>query len=339
MKEQTTISSVKKTFVTNKSTLTIISQSSEITEVISRIDKIAGSNSSVLLVGETGVGKEIFAEYVHRTSLRSSKPFVKISLSALPPELLESELFGHERGSFTSAHNEKKGLFEIANSGSIFLDDIDDVPMAIQTKLLRVLESKELLRVGGTTPIPVDVRLITASKVNLKTLIEKGLFRSDLFYRINVVPINIPPLRERRDDIPPLAEHFLSHYAPNKNITISKIALRAMVNYSWPGNIRELRNIVQRIALFAEQEIKIDDLPFEIRNEEPMELILQACNRCFVDKAMTFEQVIGCLEQNLLRQALSKSLGNKTQASKMLNLSPSTFRDKLKKHNLFCEEN
>ena len=176
--------------------------------MISRIDKIVDSDSSVLLIGETGVGKEIIAEYIHRSSSRAGEPFVKLGLSAMPVELLESELFGHEKGAFTSASYEKKGLFEIANGGTIFLDDIDDVPVLIQTKLLRVLESRELLRVGSTTPIPIDVRLITATKIDLKDLANKNLFRADLYYRINVVPIKIPPLRARRDDIPYLVEHL-----------------------------------------------------------------------------------------------------------------------------------
>jgi transcriptional regulator with PAS, ATPase and Fis domain len=208
--------------------LTLITQNEVMRGILSRIDKIVDSDSSILLIGETGVGKEIFAEYIHRTSARSQKPFVKIALSALPADLLESELFGHERGSFTSANTEKKGLLEIANYGSIFLDDIDDVPLQIQTKLLRVLESRELMRIGGTKPIPIDVRLITASKVDLKELVNRGIFRADLFYRINVMPIIIPPLRERRDDIPPLVEYFLKHYKPEKVLTPSPSALRAL---------------------------------------------------------------------------------------------------------------
>ena len=312
--------------------LTLITQNEEMRGILTRIDKIVDSDSSILLIGETGVGKEIFAEYIHRTSARSQKPFVKIALSALPADLLESELFGHERGSFTSANTEKKGLLEIANYGSIFLDDIDDVPLQIQTKLLRVLESRELMRIGGTKPIPIDVRLITASKVDLKELVNRGIFRADLFYRINVMPIIIPPLRERRDDIPPLVEYFLKHYKPEKVLTPSPSALKALVNYSWPGNVRELKNVIQRIALFAEDEIQVIDLPLEIQTENPLDFLLKACNKCYVDGDMSFEQIVGCLEHNLLKEALRKSLGNQSQAAKSLGLSLSTFRDKLKKH-------
>lgn len=313
----------------------ILTNNDVMKELIRKVDKIVKSESSVLLVGETGVGKEVFAEYIHRNSKRSDQSFVKIGLSALPEDLLASELFGHERGSFTSAMMNKKGLFEVANSGSIFLDDIDDVTMAIQTKLLRVLESHELMRIGGTVSIPVDVRLITASKVDLKILIEQGKFRSDLFYRINVVPINIPPLRERRDDIPLLANHFLKVYAPEKDISINHSAMQAMISYNWPGNVRELRNLIQRLSLFIESEITSKDLPPEIRMEDPEEMIIKACDKCFLDKEMTFEQVVSCLERNLLRNALDRAEGNQTKAAQMLKMSLSTFRDKCKKHEAF----
>ncbi len=318
----------------NLKPVTLVSQNKSVKEIISIIDRITHSDGSVLLVGETGVGKEIFADYIHHTSHRKDRPFVKVSLSALPPELLESELFGHEKGSFTSAHSEKKGLFEIANSGTIFLDDIDDVPMAIQTKLLRVLESKELIRVGATKAIPVNVRLITASKVDLKILIDKGMFRPDLYYRINVVPLNIPPLRERKDDIPVLFEYFLKRYNGDKELKVSVSAMQSMINYSWPGNVRELRNVAQRISLFAEKEIHLKDLPSEVRQLDGLESLLKACDRCFLESSMSFEQVVACLEINLLNQALKESKSNQSRAAKKLKMSLSTFRDKLKKYNL-----
>ncbi len=319
---------------TDRSSVNIISNNNRINELLERIDKVVKSDSSILLVGETGVGKEIFAEYVHQHSLRKEKPFVKISLSALPEDLLESELFGHEKGSFTSAHNVKKGLFEIANNGSIFLDDIDDVPLSIQTKLLRVLESHELMRVGGTTSIPVDVRLITASKIDLRILIEKGSFRSDLYYRINVVPIKIPPLRHRCNDIEPLVNHFLQIYAPNKEIEVDPSALSAMMAYSWPGNVRELRNVIQRLSLFAEEKISIDDLPVEMRSDSPEDMLIKACHNCLFEKEIGFEEVMHCLEKKLLIEAIRKSSGNQTKAAQKLKLSLSTFRDKMKKYNI-----
>jgi len=314
-------------------TLSIITQNEEMRQLIKRVDKVVASNTPILIIGETGTGKEIFAEYVHRTSPRADQTFVKISLSALPAELLESELFGHVRGSFTSASTEKKGLFEIADKGSIFLDDIDDVPIQIQKKMLRILESGELLKVGGTTTIPVDVRLITASKVELKEMVNKKLFRSDLFYRINGVPVRIPPLRNRKDDIPLLINHFFKQYFPKKNVNISKDATAKLINYSWPGNVRELRNIIHRLALLVDDEILVKDLPTEISDESAFDNIIKACKNCFIEDNISFEDLIKCLEQNLINEALERADGNKTQAAKMLGLNISTFRDKIKKLN------
>ncbi len=315
----------------------LISENEEIHKIIRKIDRVVDSNSAVMLVGETGVGKEIFAEYIHRSSNRSDNPFVKLSLSALPADLLESELFGHEKGSYTSAHSEKKGLFEIANTGSIFLDDIDDVPLPIQTKLLRVLESRELMRIGGTKSIPIDVRLITASKIDLKILIEKGRFRNDLYYRINVVPVYIPPLRERREDIEPLSRHFFQIYSPEKKYSFTDTARHALKAYSWPGNVRELKNVIQRLSLFADEAIDHEDLPPEIKNEDPIELIIKACDKCYRDNNMSFDQVVACLESNLLKEALQNYECNQTKAAQSLNLSLSTFRDKIKKYDINCE--
>ncbi len=314
--------------------LALIASSEVMRSILSRIDTIAASDNSVLLIGETGVGKELIAEYIHRTSPRSARPIVKVGLSALPPELLESELFGHERGAYTSASSDKKGLFELAETGTIFLDDIDDFPLALQSKLLRVLESREVMRVGGTTPISIDVRLITATKVDLKELVNRNLFRPDLYYRINVVPIVIPPLRDRRDDIPAIIDHFLARYGTTPNIKVADEAMRALTNYSWPGNVRELRNVVQHIALFANGEIRMKDLPNEIREDAPLDLMVKACHRCFTEEKMSFDQVVACLEMNLLRQALKHADGNRTQASKSLGMSLSTLRDKLKKYNI-----
>jgi transcriptional regulator with GAF, ATPase, and Fis domain len=314
--------------------ISLIAKSAAVRDIVSQIDTIASSDSSVLLIGETGVGKELFAEYVHRTSSRSPRPFVKVSLAALPPELLESELFGHDKGAYTSASSEKKGLFELADSGSIFLDDIDDFPLPLQSKLLRVLESHELMRVGGTTPIPVDVRLITATKVDLKEMVQRNLFRADLYYRINVVPFVIPPLRERAEDIPILVDHFIKRFSGDRTVEIDREAMTALTQYSWPGNIRELRNTIQRILLFVNGAIHYSDLPPEVRNENPVDILVKACNRCFAEENMTFEQVVECLEINLLRRMLEESRGNRTRTAKKLGMNLSTLRDKLRKYNL-----
>jgi len=316
----------------NQKSLTILTQNNRMQNIIYGIDHIVASDSSILLIGETGVGKELFAEYIHRTSQRQMQPFIKIGLSALPAELLESELFGHEKGAFTSAGNEKKGLFELADNGTLFLDDIDDFPFQLQSKLLRVLESRELMRIGGQASIPINVRLITASKKNLNDLVEKGIFRADLFYRINVVPVEIPPLRERSEDIPLLAEYYLKRFAQEKEIKIEKEALRKLVHYQWPGNVRELRNVIQRISLFAANEITVKDLPSEIRDDHPIRSLTKACQRCLTNEEMTFEEVVACLEKNLIQQSLQETNGNKTQAAKLLKMNFSTFRDKLKKY-------
>ena len=314
--------------------LTMITQNARMRELLESIDLMNDTDSSVLLIGETGVGKELFAEYIHRTSRRAAEPFVKVGLAALPRDLLESELFGHERGAYTSAHNEKKGLFELANHGSIFLDDIDDFPLELQSKLLRVLESGELMRVGGQKTIPVDVRLITATKIDLKLLVEKSIFRPDLYYRINVVPISIPSLRDRRDDIPILIDHFIKRFVPDRKLSVDEEAMNALVAYGWPGNVRELRNVIQRVVIFANGAVRKENLPNEIREDHSLQNIMKACTKCLVENDWTFEQLTDCLEMNLLTQTLKFHEGNRTQAAKQLGLSLSTFRDKLKKHGI-----
>jgi len=314
--------------------LTIISQSASLRSVLDRALTVAGSTGSVLLVGETGVGKELFADYIHEASPRAEGPLVKVALSSVPQELLESELFGHERGAFTHAISEKKGLLELAQSGSVFLDDIDDVPGAIQVKLLRALEAREVQRVGAAKPIPIDVRVIAASKLDLKALVDAGRFRADLYYRLNVFPLEIPPLRQRREDIPILVEHFLKRFSPDQEIVFSQAAQDALDEYGWPGNVRELRNVVQRVALFASGEVGVDDLPAELTNGHVTDRLIKACLNCATEESMTFQEVVACLETNLLRQALGDCSNNHTRAARTLGLSPSTFRDKLKKYDL-----
>ena len=314
--------------------LTIVGRSARMAQVLERARTIAASTGCALLIGETGVGKELFADFIHRSSPRAHGPLIKIALSAMPHELLESELFGHERGAFTNAHQAKRGLFEFAHTGSLFLDDIDDVPMAIQSKLLRVLEAREVLRVGSGIPIPIDVRVIASSKVDLKDLVGRGLFRADLYYRIHVFPVEIPPLRVRREDIPLLAEHFLRRFTGGEALHIEPSAVEALARYDWPGNVRELRNVIQRVALFARSGIGLEDLPPEFREGPPRDRMVQACMQCFGDGALPFGEVMACLEANLLGEALQRTDGNRSRAAELLGLSPSTFRDKLKKHRL-----
>lgn len=317
----------------------IVSRNKDILTILSRINKIASSDCSVLLIGETGVGKEMFAEYIHHKSDRNHNNLIKVSLSTLPSDLFESELFGHDRGAFTGSVHEKKGLFELANHGTIFLDDIDDFPLHLQTKLLRVLESGEIIRIGGEHAIPLDIRLITASKLDLSDLVAQGKFRMDLFYRINVFPITIPPLRERIDDIPVLIDHFIKLYEPSSKLQVHKDALKVLEKYSWPGNVRELRNVIQRIILFEQNEIGLESLPLEIKGNKKLNFFHNSCSECFEKNNMSFSQIVNCVEMRLLDAALKKTNGNKSKAAKLLDLSLSTFCDKLKKYDLHSFSN
>jgi transcriptional regulator with PAS, ATPase and Fis domain len=312
--------------------VSIITRNSKMKELLKLAAKAASSDSPILLVGETGVGKEIFADFIHRSSPRTQNSMVKIGLSAMPPDLMASELFGHEKGAYTSAVNSKPGLFEMASMGTVFLDDIDDVPCEIQGKLLRVLESQELIRIGGTETRSIDIRLISSSKVNLDDLVKAEMFRSDLQYRINVVKIVIPPLRERSDDIELLANHFIKRYAPNRQLIINTEALNCMENYHWPGNIRELRNVIHRATIFCNDEITIKEIPPEIRDSNPLEQIISDCSICFNKKGMHLNQILGCIEYKLILEALRKTKGNQSHAAQLLHLSLSTFRDRFKKY-------
>lgn len=311
--------------------ISIITQDEKMLNLIERINKVVDSDSSILLIGETGVGKEVFADYIHHLSNRGQQPFVKIGLSAMPSELLESELFGFEKGSFTNADHLKQGMFEMAHTGSIFLDDIDDTPLYLQAKLLRVLESNEIRHIGGTNSIPVDVRLICASKFEVKDLVEQNKFRQDLFYRINIVQIRIPPLRGRKNDIPLLVDHFLKRFAPEKNLSIADETLKLFMDYQWPGNVRELRNVIQRSSLFAEKIIEIKDLPDDLIQLNHLEKLVNTCHTCYISGEMTYQEVLNCLESRLLNEALQNTKGNQSEAAKKLGMKLSTFRDKLKK--------
>jgi len=312
----------------------ILTQDREMLAIIERLRAIAQTEGAVLLTGETGVGKELLAEFVHQQSSRAKRPLVKVGLASLPRELLESELFGHEKGAYTHAIALKKGLFELSDGGSIFLDDIDDFPLELQAKLLRALEAHEILRVGGTTPIRVNTRLISATKVDLKELVARHAFRADLYYRINVMPIAIPPLRRRNDDIPLLATHFLKHYAPDRLLSLSERACARMRQYSWPGNIRELRNVVQRMCLAESDLIDETELPDEGCSPSQADELAEQCAICRAERDLSLEEVVSCVERKLLKEALAKAGGNQSQAARTLQLSLSTLRDKLRKHHL-----
>jgi len=305
----------------------MVGASKAMVEIFHRIDECLASDSTVLLTGETGTGKDIAACVIHHNSKRSKGPFVKVSYASLSKEIIESEMFGHEKGAFTSASREKIGRFEYADKGTIFLDEIDDTTSELQVKLLRVIEEQVFERVGSSTPIKVDVRVIAATKVNLREQTEKGLFRKDLFYRLNVMPMYIPPLRERKEDIPLLLDHFLKKPDGTKsNIRIDPIAMDVLNSYSWPGNVRELKNIIERLKnIKGEGVVTLFDLPEEIRF-----VSLAAAQK----GTSTFYDTINAVEKKLLVEALRVSGGNKSRAARELGLKLSTFRDKLAKHNL-----
>lgn len=234
----------------------IIGHSKPMQEVFSIIEKIASSSVTALLLGESGTGKELVARAIHESGVRKSKPFIKVNCAALPENLLESELFGHEKGAFTGAHAARPGRFELANDGTIFLDEIGEMPLALQAKMLRVLQEKQFERIGGTKTIDVDVRIVAATNVGLEEAVSEGSFRADLYYRLNVVPIILPPLRDRIDDIPLLFTHFLkkSNERNNKEVKLTSELLDFLLNYSWPGNVREMQNMVERLVILAEND-------------------------------------------------------------------------------------
>jgi transcriptional regulator with PAS, ATPase and Fis domain len=236
----------------------VIYKSKDMEDIVALAEKIAGSDATVLIQGESGVGKDIIAKLIHRCSLRKDKPFIKINCASIPENLMESELFGYEKGAFTGAsENGKSGIFELANGGVLFLDEVGTIPIYLQPKLLRAIQEKEIIRVGGASYTPLDIRIIAATNIDLKAAIRNNTFREDLFYRLNVVPIMIPPLRKRKDDICPLAEHFLKVFNKKYNTTkkMDDQAMGALLHYRWPGNVRELENIVERLVITSRSDI------------------------------------------------------------------------------------
>ena len=254
-----TIKTVKKVEIPK----TFIANSNSIKQVLDMASRVSKTDASVLLLGESGVGKEEFSKFIHNSSNRSNAPFVAINMSAIPENLVESELFGYEKGAFTDAVNQKIGLFESANGGTLFLDEIAEMPYHLQAKLLRVLQEKEMFRLGGTKPIKLNIRIISATNKNLKDFIETGKFREDLFYRLNTIPLNIPALRERKDDIIPISEMILNKVLKEYSLEdkiLSEEAKKELLNYEWPGNVRELISVIERSAILSDKEIKSSDL-------------------------------------------------------------------------------
>jgi DNA-binding NtrC family response regulator len=304
----------------------IIAKSDKMQAVLALVERVAPTNSTVLIGGESGVGKDLVARAIHEHSQRSSGPFVKINSTAIPETLLESELFGYEKGAFSGAATSKPGKFEVANNGTLFLDEIGDVPAAIQVKLLRVLQDREFERLGGTKTLKVDVRLVAATNRDLRAALEEGTFREDLYYRLNVVAIDIPPLREHKEDIPALAQFFLEKIARESAKPVQAItpaAMKMLMDFHWPGNVRELQNVLERaITLSTGSTLDVADIHIDTARRAHVET-----GSAVLPEGMSMEQ----WEEELLREALKRADGNKSQAARALGLSRNALRYRLSK--------
>lgn len=308
----------------------IIGKSKAMQEVYRTLEKVAPTDSSVLIYGESGTGKELIARAIHKLGLRAGKPFIRVNCGALVESLLESELFGHEKGAFTGAVKRKKGRFELAHLGSIFLDEIGDISANMQLKLLRVLQEKEFERVGSEETIQVDVRIMAASNKNLSELVQQGKFREDLFYRLHIIPIYLPPLRERKEDIPLLANHFIKQLTAELNKPLKRItdvAVEKLLSYPWPGNVRELENAIERSIVLSEKEV-IDaaDLPI-LQSTGSDRLPNDILDRF----RLNLNDTLAAVEKQLIEKAMNQTQGNKNQAAKLLGIGTSLLYYKLEK--------
>ncbi len=304
----------------------IVGKSDRMQEVFESVYRVAPSRASVLLRGESGTGKELIAKAIHYMSPRSKETFVKFNCASIPEGLLESELFGHEKGAFTGAITQRKGKFELANGGTIFLDEIGDLPITLQPKILRVLQEREFERVGGEKTLKADVRLIAATSRNLEEFVSSGRFREDLYYRLNVVPVFLPPLRERKEDIPLLVEHFLKHFNEENRRKVSFLpeSLRILIDYNWPGNVRELENTIERLVVMSGKDtIKPSDLPLNLKVPGPQEM----------PKGM-LKTGIEDIERSMIIDALKNTGGVQAKAAKMLGLTPRQIGYKVKKYGI-----
>lgn len=314
----------------------IIGQSSEIQEVFRITEKVAASDSTILIYGETGTGKGLTAKAIHINSRRANKPFISINCGAIPENLLESELFGHVRGAFTGAVANKTGKFERAKNGTIFLDEIGDMSPGLQVKILRVLEEGEFEQVGGDKTIKADIRVIVATHRNLEKRVEKKLFREDLFYRVSVIPMTLPPLRHRKRDIPLLAMHFLKNFNEKNQYAVegfSEEALNLLTAYSWPGNIRELKNLVERLVVLKQEgRIEAYDLPVKIRRTA--DIPLEEPPIKITDEGICLNTAVTEFEKALILQSLQRAKGVKNEAAKLLNLKRTTLVEKIKRYHL-----
>jgi two-component system, NtrC family, response regulator AtoC len=297
------------------------------------VDTIAGLNSTVLIQGETGTGKELIAKAIHFNSRRKDQKLVSINCGAIPENLLESELFGHVKGAFTGAVQTRIGRFEQANGGTIFLDEIGNMPMTLQVKLLRVLQEREFERIGGNSTVKVDVRIISATSSNLEQMVKDGTFREDLYYRLNVIPVSLPPLRERREDIPLLVQKFVERFCETHKLelkTVSPQVMKSLMGFDWPGNVRQLENIAERMVALTGNRTAIlpSDLPEEIQHRDPLNFVPLIE---IPEEGINFQNVVTDMERELILQSLRKTNGNKKLAAKMLNLKRTTLIEKIKR--------
>jgi two-component system response regulator AtoC len=311
----------------------IVSKNEKMQNIFDVIKKVAQYKSTVLISGESGTGKELVARALHYNGDRSPNPFIPVNCGAIPENLLESELFGHAKGAFTDAIRTKKGLFEEADGGTLFLDEIGELPGQLQVKLLRVLQEGEIRRIGESKPIQIDVRIVAATVKDLAKEVNEGRFREDLFYRLNVLPIHIPPLRERKEDIPLLIHHFIQKFdqAMNKNVTdIDHKALEVLMNYKWYGNVRELENTIERAIVLTDKNIiELENLPIEIQNfKEEFQL------EPLPDEEYSIKKASKALETNLIKKALIKTKGNHTHAARLLEISHRALLYKIKEYGI-----
>ncbi|MHC4110531.1 MAG: sigma-54-dependent transcriptional regulator [Planctomycetota bacterium] len=317
----------------DKAETKLIGRSAAIRDILNKIHTLASVDSNVLIHGDTGTGKECVARLIHESSVRSNGPFVAVSCASLPGELIEAELLGHEPGAFTGANKQRIGRFELANRGTLFLDDVDDIPLDLQVKLLRVIQERKFERIGGEATISVNFRLIAASKKNLDSLVAEGKFREDLYFRLNIIPLYLPPLQHRRDDIPLLCEYFLNKLADRLNRPNSQIdedVMAKLIDYNWPGNVRELENIIERMLVLSKDgHIKIDLFPPEFFESSTPPVTVRTDYLDQVD----LQKTITNIEEQLLRWALSKADGNLAKAAVLLNIPRSSLQYKISKLN------
>ncbi|MEP6706323.1 MAG: sigma-54 dependent transcriptional regulator [Pyrinomonadaceae bacterium] len=321
----------------------IVGRSDIMQDVFRLVEQVAPARSTILITGESGTGKELIAQALHEASPRAGKPFVTVNSSNIPSELLESELFGHTRGAFTGAVAAKKGLFEVADGGSIFLDEIGDIPPETQARLLRVIQEREFTPLGDTTPRRVDVRIVAATNIELKEAVKQGTFREDLYYRLSVVPIELPPLRDRREDILPLAQHFIRKYNEENGRKVSEqIApevLALLEAYSWPGNVRELENAIERAVVIAPgDEITRECLRPEVSDPQAALAVARAAagsaSALDIGRGVNFYDEVRRFEIDLIRRALEQTGGHQSRAARLLGMNPTTLNSKIKTYNI-----